>query len=800
MRRFPCIKAQPLGRRIDNASMNARATNATLALALLTLGSLRGSAADGTRLPTEWSIASPAGTPLALGTLPTGIAVDPAGTRAAIVEAGAGPPGVRFVALAGLTQERFVPLKATAGRPVWDGDGVWVAGGNSDAVYHVRASDGGVDRTIAVDSGSYPIALARARNGAFAVAGESSGSVMFYDRSGTRLGAVAVGKHPSNLIWSADGKRVFATLWGERAVAVVDAATRTLRTTIAVGYHPEALIASADGQAIFVANADDDSVSVIDARTLEVLQSIDVGFFNQRVYGASPNALALSANGALLYVACSGANAVAVLRVEGSKLSLAGAIPAGWFPTGVAFDGAGQLLVLNGKGEGSKANPQFSPYGSDRRGYIATSLGGSLRRTSPVAGPAFRVVENGGPYLRAAIDSAQVLQNGPDDPAAGRAVVAKNGPIKHVIYIIKENRTYDQVLGDLPAGDGDPRLVLFGAGITPNQHALAQRFGLFDRTFADAQVSADGHNWSTAAYANDYTSKMWPPLYGGRRRFYDFEDGADASVPHSGYLWDEAAHAGITYRDYGEFVTTASRGAASTTEMPGLKGHIDPKYPGFNLAISDRTRIDEWLREFRGYERSGNLPALEIVRLPNDHTAGTRAGALTPQAFVAQNDYAFGRLLEAVSHSRYWKETAIFAIEDDAQNGADHVDEQRTTFYLASPYARPGVHHEHYSTAGVLRTIELILGFAPLSAYDASARPLYDAFTPRANAQPFDAVRPADMTSLNKVAAYGSAISAAMDLDHADRVDPQTMNDVLWGAIKGRPPSPPAAGRLLRRF
>jgi len=293
-------------------------------------------------------------------------------------------------------------------------------------------------------------------------------------------------------------------------------------------------------------------------------------------------------------------------------------------------------------------------------------------------------------------------------------------------------------------------------------------------------VSASGHNWSTAAFANDYLERFWPPNYGGRRAIYDFEDGAVASVPRNGYIWDDAKRAGVSYRDYGEFVSTPAALGIETTQMPGLKDHLDGAYRGFDMGYSDEARVDEWKREFDGFVRGGNLPSLELVRLPNDHTDYTRTGSLTPRAYVAQNDHAFGRIVQAVSHSPYWASTVIFAIEDDAQNGPDHVDAQRTTLYVVSPYAATGVHHAHYSTAAVVRTIELLLALPAMSIYDAVAPPLYDAFATTPDARPFDAIAPRiDVTERNAATAYGARLSNRFDTRDADAVDPATGNDIL---------------------
>ena len=304
-----------------------------------------------------------------------------------------------------------------------------------------------------------------------------------------------------------------------------------------------------------------------------------------------------------------------------------------------------------------------------------------------------------------------------------------HGPIQHVVYVIRENRSYDQVLGDVKEADGDPSLVLFGEDVTPNGHALARRFGIFDRFFEDAHVSADGHNWATAAIANDYLEKMWPQNYSDNRAFYDFEDGAEAAVPHAGYLWDDAARHGVSLRNYGEFVSAGPTGPTPVSVGSDvLRPRTDRAFPTFDMDVADADRFTEWKREFDAFERTRTLPQLEIVRLPRDHTSGTRAGKPTPQAMVADNDLALGRLVEAVSHSADWSSTAIFVIEDDAQNGPDHVDEQRAPFYLISPYAAGGVQHARYTQASVLRTMEVLLGLPPMTPYDAGAAPLTAAF------------------------------------------------------------------------
>jgi YVTN family beta-propeller protein len=692
--------------------------------------------------------------------MPQGIALSPDATNLAVLESGDGPAGVRILDAATLRERSYTALKGAFGRPVWDGNGhLWVALANLHGVAYVNAA-GGLERTIDLGETTWPSAVALspdARHLAFS--DDASAHVGIIDlQTGTVEHTIPTDKHPGDLAFSPDAQTLAVANSGASTVTLVNVASARAQTVDA-GYHPAALAFAQDGTRLYVALADDDAVAVLNPARGTVTTRIPLGLADGA--GASPNALAIGADGRI-FVSCGALNAVAVLA--GGKR--AGLIAAGWYPSGVAT-AQGQLYIANGKGEKSRPNPQYNPFAGKRDGYVATSLSGSVRKVA----------------LQNAIQTENVLRNVEQIVRApAGTVVRTGGPIKHVIYVIKENRTYDQVLSDLPGGDGDPSLLLFGAAVTPNQHAIAKRFGLFDRAFSNAQVSADGHNWTDAAFANDYLERFWPVVYANRRFLYDFEDGADAATPRNGYLWDAAARAHISYRNYGEFVTNPSTtGSEVTTQEANLKGHTSTAFPGFDMEFSDLDRVAIWMRDFRNDARSGMMPTLQIIRLPNDHTSGTKPGSLTPEAYVAQNDYALGQVIDAVSHSKFWRSTAIFALEDDAQNGPDHVDDQRTTFYVASPYARGGVDHSHYSTAGVVRTIELILGLHALSTYDAHARPMYAAFGRTANVKPFTAVRPEiDLKAVNKKTAYGAERSAAMNFHDADRVDPAQLNEILY--------------------
>ncbi|MGB6062412.1 MAG: bifunctional YncE family protein/alkaline phosphatase family protein [Candidatus Aquilonibacter sp.] len=699
-------------------------------------------------LPTDWALTPAAGDVSTTGTMPQGLALSPDDSKIAVVESGVNPPALRILDTRDLHPLRVVPLKDAFGTPVWtDNAHVLVPGATTNAVLLIDVGTGTVSAQPAT---SYISAVARASDGTIYATSDLDNQLV---RVGSTSAPLSTGAHPAAIVFA--GARMYVANRGESTLSKFPGAQR-----IAVDLHPAALALSPDGLKLYVACSDADTIDVVDTKTGAVIARIDVGV--PQGHGASPNALAVASDGTL-YASLGAQNAVAEIRGD----HVIARAPAGWYPTGVTVDDH-NVYISNGRGEGSRANPDFRPEHHHDPQYVGSAMSGSVRS---IERDAFD-----------ANSTAQVLANMPVPVATpAQTVVRAHGPIAHVIYIIKENRTYDQVLGDLPIGDGDPNLAWFGKTITPNDHAIALRFGVFDRTFTDAQVSANGHNWSTAAFANDYLERFWPPNYGGRRKQYDFEDGATASEPGTGYIWDDAGKHGVSLRDYGEFVTDPSNpGGLYTTHMAGLIGKIDGRFPGFDLKISDEFRVDEWQREFTEFERNGNLPALTILRLPNDHTSGTYPGALTPQAYVAQNDHALGRVVDIVSHSRYWASTAIFAIEDDSQNGPDHVDDQRTTFYLASAYAAPGVHHAQYTTSSVVRTIELLLGLPPMTIYDALAPPMYDAFALQPDLRPYDVIAPQiDDTVKNTRTAYGAAQSERMDFRDADAADPRALNDIL---------------------
>jgi YVTN family beta-propeller protein len=538
-------------------------------------------------------------------------------------------------------------------------------------------------------------------------------------------------------------------------------------------------------------------------------EQIGIALYPGAPPGSTPNALDLSPDGKTLLVANADNNSVAVVDVgEAGRSEVEGFIPTGWYPTAARFSGDGRrIFVLSGKGLTTQANPRGPQPGAraTEGQYTGAMLTGSL---SVIDRPDTAALKAYTKRVYALTPYADATRLAPAEAPADSPIPRKVGepsPIKYVFYVIRENRTYDQVLGDMEKGNGDPNLTLFGEEVTPNAHALSREFVLFDNFYVDAEVSMDGHSFSTGAYATDFTEKIWPMNYGGRGAEYLSEGGGtnrnpygNITAPAQGYIWDACRRAGVSVRSYGEFAVRYDEGyrhdeRRDTREgdvvasVPGLEGLVHPTYPPYDLDIPDNRRIDVWLEEFRKFEASGQLPRLSIVRLGNDHTAGTRPGSPTPRAMVAENDLALGRLVEAITRSRFWKESAIFVLEDDAQNGPDHVDAHRSVALVISPFVRRGaVDSTLYTTSGMLRTIELILGLPPMSQYDAAATPMYGAFQARPVLEGYTK-RDAriSLDEKNDPSAPGALASLAMNLAEADRAPDLELNEIVWKAVRG---------------
>jgi Phosphoesterase family len=457
--------------------------------------------------------------------------------------------------------------------------------------------------------------------------------------------------------------------------------------------------------------------------------------------------------------------------------------------------------VTNGKGVMPRANRHGPQPGRRTDEYIASLFRGTLSDME-MPSPALMTRLTQTAYRCSPL---RADKSTPAERPANNPIPAKPGdssPIQYCIYIVKENRTYDQVFGDMKEGNGDPSLCLFPEAITPNHHALAREFVLLDNTYVESEVSADGHEWTMGAYATDFVEKTWPLVYRtpkGGKLSYPAEGAFDRMArPAGGYLWDRAIAANVSFRSYGEWVANGEKpDDPGKARVPALVGHFDEKYRSFDLKYTDQKRADRFISELKRFEQLGDMPRLQIVRLPNDHTAGTRAEMPTPTAMVADNDLALGRIVEVVSNSKFWPKTAIFVVEDDAQNGPDHVDAHRAVALVISPHCNRGkVDSTMYSTSSVLRTMELILGLEPMSQFDAAATPMYNSFASSPDLRPYKhRVPQADLNEMNSALAWGADISAQFDLTKEDSADDLLFNEVIWRAIKGKDSPMPAPVR-----
>ncbi|MDO8539580.1 MAG: alkaline phosphatase family protein [Opitutaceae bacterium] len=783
-------------------------------------------------LPNQWSL-RPVGRQLLLGDFPVNIALHPSGQYAAILHSGYSQHEIRIVDIKTAQPVSQVTLEESFYGLAWSPDGkqLYASGASLEIIHAFAFAKGYLSgnrelRLRANEEMGVPIGVAVSSNGRALYVAEgwgqrvtkidaNTGVAQWSLKLGAPEGQARTAPDSERVLPSAnpdasfpysclpDEKRgrVYVSLWAKSAVLVLDANSGVKLARWPVGSHPNELALGRDGR-LFVAEANLNTVSVIDVTTGRVLETLSGSFEPDAPPGSMPNSVALAPDGKTLYVANANNNAVAVFDVSdrGRATSL-GFIPVGWFPTSVRVTSDGRtLLVANGKGMTSAPNPG-GPYPGDHRPRsLQEYIGGLFRGTLstidlPAAAQRAAKMAEWTKQALANTPIASPLHPRKERPA-NHPIPARPGdpsPIKHVIYIVKENRTYDQVLGDMAEGNGEPRLCLFPENVTPNHHALAREFVLLDNFFVDGEVSADGHEWSLGAYASDFVEKTWPLSYGHnkRKKFEYPSEGRYAWVtPARGYLWDQAARAGVTYRSYGEFVRT-TRGGAAIASIPILRDHIDPQYRPWDLSYPDVKRAERFIAELKRFEGEGDMPRLQVVRLGNDHTSGTRPGATTPTAMVADNDRAFGLVVEAVSRSKFWPATAIFVLEDDAQNGPDHVDAHRIPAFVISPYTkRRAVDSTLYSTTSMLRTIELILGLQPMSQFDAAAAPMYGAFDPTADLAGYTA-RPAqvDLEAKNTGMSWGARESMRMNLAEADQADDIKLNEIVWRSVKG-PNSP----------
>ena len=784
----------------------------------------------GTRLPNGWHV-TPAGTPIALpGDLPLKMAFSPDGRFLLVNTGGWHDHGVSLIDPATNHLVQSVDVDKDWAGMCFDPSGrtVYVAAGQGDTPFYLdkAVKDGFSARRVASLKETVlrlgyaggrltlqePLAVpfldgkerwtagvAAGRDGALYLA-EVEGDVV-YKLAGApaALQATAhVGYRPYAVALSPDGRTLAVSNWGGGSVSLLDAQTMAESARVTVGNHPNELAWGKDGR-LFVANAGSNSVSVLAGG--KVAETIKTSLSPTDPVGSTPDALALSPDGKRLYVANADNNDVAVIDTSRPDASrILGFIPTGWYPTALAIAPNGRTLYVGtGKGLRFRANDKATdPYTRNQPttnqpyDYIGGLLSGAVS--------AIRLPDAKG----LAAYTREVYANTPHpvSPAPSLAGArATLGKIKHVLYIIRENRTYDQVFGDIKSGNGDPNLTIFGAQVTPNAHALASHYVLLDNLYCNGEVSEDGHKWCDAAYATDFVEKVWPSSYSDRS-----EPDADARLTDSpaGEIWDDCARHGVSYYAYGEaadFTATPNAPPVFTGDK-GLAGHASREYGslGWFQGPRDLGRADIFLRDLRAAEKTGVWPQFLVMALPEDHTQGLEAGAYTPVANVAENDQALGQIVEGISHSRFWKEAAIFVIEDDAQNGPDHIDAHRTEGLVISPYVkRSAVDSTQYTTASMVRTMEMILKLPPMTQYDRAATPMLNCFTATPDLTAWTDIGPhVDLEAKNPARGAGATASARLDFSAPDRADPDALNAILWHALKPGQPVP-APVRSARR-
>jgi len=778
-------------------------------------------------LNSGWKL-DPVGKQVPLDTLPISSAMTPDGKYLLVLNAGYRPPSVSVIDIATATvvasqklQDAWLGLAMGPSR-----DKVYVGGGSTASVIELSFADGKLQ-----PSRIFPVVDAAKRTPqdfigdiAFSPDGRliyasdlyRDSVVIINPQSGMVIGRVKTGRRPYRIVFAPDGKSFFVTHWADGTMGHYDTATGSQLASVRIGLHPTDIVWQNGGPPdaappeageqpalaarIFVAAANTNNVYVVGvtpSKELSVIESINLAMTPRQPVGMTPSGLAVAPDGKRLFVACSDGNVAGVVDISTERSRVEGFIPTGWYPTAVRLLPSGTLVVLNGKGLRSYANPTDGPNPSKRPagehqepgvrpGYVGYMQTGTASWIEPFTNEQLEA------WTKKAMTNSPYRDSKLDESYAAP-------PIQHVLYIVRENRTYDQVLGDVGKGNSDPSLVLFGADVTPNLHKLANEFVLLDNFYVNADVSADGHNWSTAAIAPDYVQKLWPNQYAGRRKNYDFEEQDPASIPPAGYIWTAAASAGVTLRNYG-YTTTNTReigepGHPQITVVrdPILAKFTNRLYRGFDLKYPDVERAKVFLADLQEWGKNGQMPRLMVMRLGNDHTSGTTAGAIAPLSAAADNDLAVGRIVEAVSKSQFWSSTVICILEDDAQNGPDHVDSHRSPAFLISPFVkRRTIDSTMYNTASMLKTMEVILGLRPMTQFDAAARPMFSAFQMQPDNTPYTAEAPRKpLDAKNPASAPMAAASNRMNFEEADENDDDELNDILWRAIRKDAPPPP---------
>jgi YVTN family beta-propeller protein len=759
-----------------------------------------------------WGLA-PAGEHVSISDLALKLVVAPDGKRLLAAHGGFNQHGLSVIDIETRKTTQFLPLPKSWNGLAFSKDGkqCYVAGGDSGKIHVFQYSDcqATFDRSVEPAPGEAEVFVAgiavHPGSGKLYVCNEGTDELWVLDGKTLALETrIRVGEHPHTCVMGADKRHLYVSNWGNRSVSVVDTEKNRKVRDLPAGLRPNDMALSRDGR-LFVACAGDNTVHVIQTRSVEreeaaasptrripegTREIISTALYPDSPEGCTPDGVAVSPDGRTLFVANADNNCVMVVDISNSISEEArrnresvsvveGFIPVGWYPTAVAVSPDNKtLFVANGKGLASRANvPPLTP--DPRRlhkpppfDYIGRTLSGSvsfITRPDAAGMAAYtRQVRRNSPYTPDQFQRAPVASDSVVPAKVGEAC-----PIKYVLYIIKENRTYDQLFGDFrdakgkPAGNGDPSLVMYGENVTPNHHQLAREYVLLDNLYCNGEVSVDGHSWCDAAIATDYNQRSWILSYSKHGKLFGNHE---MEVPAAGYLWDLCKRNGVSFRNYGEGarqVPSANRG----------------RWP----AGRDMDRVKGWIEDLKEAESTGVLPRFMIMSLGEDHTQGTTPGAFTPDAAVASNDLGLGRIVEAATRSRFWKEMAIFVIEDDAQNGPDHVDAHRTIGLVISPYCKRGfVDSTLYTTASMIRTMELILGLPPLTQYDAGATPMFNCFRKSAKLMPYEVLTPkVDLNAKNTSRSPGAKESARMNFRDYDLAPEDELNRILWRVAKG---------------
>jgi DNA-binding beta-propeller fold protein YncE len=792
---------------------------------------------DGGFLLNSGWVLRPAGEQVPVDTLPMRAAASKDGRFLLVLNAGYKPPSISVIEVATKKEIKRVPVA-----DAWlgltfspSGKDVYAGGGSQGKVFefHFAADTGeltpGREMNAVADPANKGLTfigdVAISPDGRLLYAADlyTDSIALINLQSATLIERWKTGKRPYRILMLPGGKNFLVSGWGDASVYLHDANSGGVISVTRVAQHPTDMIflnkpaPTDEGQEspyrarLFVAAANTNNVytfGAADNGEFKPLEAINTALTPLQPLGMTPSALALSNDQKRLYIACSDGNTVAVADITTPRSRVLGFIPTGWYPTSIATLADDTLVIVNGKGLGSHPNTH-GPNPSKRAApaYVANSEVEYVGRIQ--TGTVGFVPAPTEEQLVAFTETVRLNSPYRDDRQRERVVGPQSGlfvksgehasPIQHVIYIIKENRTYDQVLGDIGKGNSDPSLTLFGENVTPNLHQIARDFILYDNFYENSDVSADGHNWAAAAIAPDYTVKLWPNSYAQRRKTYDYEGGEPANSPPAGYIWNNALAAGVTVRNYGDWAVNIPLGEVKEGRQIGavrdssLKAITDMNYRGFDLNYPDVERSKEFLREWKEFDDQGKAPQLMVVRMGNDHTQGAAAGKLSPLSYAADNDYAVGMLVDGVSHSKLWGSTAIFVIEDDAQNGPDHVDCHRSTAYVISAFTRRGVvDSTMYNQMSVLHTIEGLLGMHPLTQFDAAAMPMFGSFSAQPDARPWTALLPKTaLTDRNPANGQGAKESARLDFSDADKADDDELNEILWHAIRKTEMPPP---------